>query len=366
LALAWIMEHSEGDSAKAMAKYTEVAAQYPNTEYGRRAHEVVYGPEPEPQPGDFEGPSLAELTTPENQEAARLQVMGDSAATAEPTLASRGGMSAGTPGGGMAPGLVVGGAGVAALSHGTGTMAPNETGPPFVMSPNSPETGPPSLADVPVDSTLIAGVGTADPNVNAGLTNPRTQLPTDPGVNPTGVASASATPTAAGAVGSTASAAAHATGSIAGVGAAGASLHELVKATTHEHSVSPPDSTHHDSTGTSSNPGSAQMSPQTALPGGLSLDPLAVPVGGPSPVSPPDTTGAKKAAPAAVPSKTPPQTPTGHKSSEKASTHPGKGSKSSSSSGKNSSSGKTGKSSSSGKSDKKGAAPDSTSGKGSP
>lgn len=373
LALAWIMEHSEGDSAKAMAKYTEVAEQYPNTEYGRRAHEVVFGPEPEPQPGDFQGPSLAELTTPENQEAARLQVMGDSAATAQPNVAAAGGVTLPGSPGGIAPGVVAGGLGVAALGRGSGTMAPDETGPPLV-------------ADLPADSTLIAGPGPADPNAVAGLDNPTSQLPagtdlthpnpveaqpggpnvtsasaggTGAGVNPT---AAAATPTGAGALGSAGSA----TGPVTGVGPAGASLGSMVKAT-REHAVSPPDSTHHDSTGTSSNSVSAnpQVNPQTALPGGLYLDPLAVPVDGPSPVTPPDTTGVKKAAPAAVPPKPATQKPAEHKSSEKAATSSGKGSKSSSSSGKNSS-GKTAKPSSSGKNDKKGAAPDSTSGKGSP
>jgi TolA-binding protein len=374
LALAWIMEHDRGDSAHAMAKYTEVAEQYPNTEYGRRAHEVVYGPEPEPQSGDFEGPSLAELITPENQQSAYAQALGDSAAQVgqQNLAATGGGLSPNGPGG-IAPGVVLGG-GAAALAH-TG-MAPDETGPPL-------------LANIPTDSVLYAGPGPADPATVAGLTQPGATPNTQPGYTPPSPQPASASAagnmvggpsvgtTAAGATGAVAGTAGGATAGAAGAATAG-SLGAMVKAT-REHGATPEttgaahavnpgadvlDSTQapHDSTNIQA---ATAIPVSTALPGGVYLDPLAVPVDGPSPVTKPDTTGAERKA---VPPPTPPSEtgpPAEHKSNEKVTTNPSKSSKSSATSGKNSSK-KAKKPSASGKSDEKGAAPDSTSGKGSP
>lgn len=65
LALAWVASE-QGDSTAAATKYAEVAQDYPRTEYGRRASEVLYGPEPEPEPMDFAGPSLEALRSREN------------------------------------------------------------------------------------------------------------------------------------------------------------------------------------------------------------------------------------------------------------------------------------------------------------
>jgi len=379
LALAWIMERDQGDSARAMTKYTEVAEQYPNTEYGRRAHEVVYGPEPEPQPGDFEGPSLAELITPENQQSAYAQAVGDSAAqVAQQNLAASGGVPSVNGPGGVGAGLAMGTIGLAHAG-----MAPDETGPPL-------------LTNIPTDSMLYAGPGPADPNTVAGLTSPRPQeegpplsqagfTPPSPQVSGTGaansgVAGATTTSVAGAAGGAAAGAAGGAAAGASGAAAAG-SLGALVKATREHEGTVPvvPDSTqaahpvvpdttqtaHHDSTSTTGAAPANATPAITALPGGLSLDPLAVPVDGPSPVTKPDTTKTEpKAVPPATPTKTT-QPPAEHKSNEKAATSSSKGSKSSSSSGKNSSK-NTSKPSSSGKNAKKGAAPDSTSGKGSP
>jgi TolA-binding protein len=364
LALAWIMEHDQGDSAKAMTKYTEVAQQYPNTEYGRRAHEVVYGPEPEPEPRDFEGPSLAELITPENQQSAYAQAIGDSAASAQ-NLASTGGLP-NAPGGGINPGVAMAGGamGVGALAHG---MAPDETGPPL-------------LTDVPADSALFAGSGPADPNTVLGLSSPVNQnssnpepafIPAPQQAQPGGgpaLTSASTSSGAAGAVG-TQTTAAGATGAAAAAatGAAGSSLADMVKST-REHSAEPagalPDSTHagpHDSTTAHSGPVTntvvAPVSVNPALPGGLYLDPLAVPVDGPSPVTKPDSTSAGQKAAT--------DKPADPKPNAKPAASSTKDSKSSPSSGKNSSK-NTAKPKASEKNAKKGAAPDSTSGKGSP
>jgi TolA-binding protein len=66
LAVAWVTGHSLGDSLMALEKYKEVADAYPNTEFGRRAARVLYGPEKEPEPEEFVGPSVDELTSPEN------------------------------------------------------------------------------------------------------------------------------------------------------------------------------------------------------------------------------------------------------------------------------------------------------------
>jgi tetratricopeptide (TPR) repeat protein len=386
LALAWIMEHDQGDSAKAMTKYTEVAQQYPNTEYGRRAHEVVFGPEPEPQPGEFEGPSLAELVTPENQQSAYAQAVGDSAQVA-PNLASAGGLP--NAGGGLNAGVAMGGAmGAAALGHG---LNPEETGPPVVPA-------------VP-DSVLLAGPGPADPNAVAGLTAPGNQsgLPSNtqplqtppspsavPGGGPaltsastTGAASATSAGAAGGTIaGTTGSTVTGVTGAAAAGAVAGghASLSDMVKST-REHGATPagalPDSTlaphdstlatHDDSTKTPSSPAATIVSvpSNNAMPGGLYLDPLAVPVDGPSPVTKPDSTNAEHKAVPPASGKTATEKPAEHKAQEKPATHSGKDSKSSSSSGKNSSKSGT-KPTASEKNAKKGAAPDSTSGKGSP
>jgi TolA-binding protein len=66
LAIAWLSRNSLGDSAAAMAKYAEVAEQYPGTEYGRRANQILYGPEREPDAEEFAGPTLEHLRDPEN------------------------------------------------------------------------------------------------------------------------------------------------------------------------------------------------------------------------------------------------------------------------------------------------------------
>lgn len=66
LAIAWVDRNSLGDSTAAMAKYAEVAEQYPNTEYGRRAEVVLHGPEKEPDPQEYAGPTIDQLRDPEN------------------------------------------------------------------------------------------------------------------------------------------------------------------------------------------------------------------------------------------------------------------------------------------------------------
>jgi TolA-binding protein len=66
LAIAWVDRNSLGDSTAAMAKYAEVAERYPGTEYGRRAGDVVHGPEKEPDPLELAGPTLQQLRDPEN------------------------------------------------------------------------------------------------------------------------------------------------------------------------------------------------------------------------------------------------------------------------------------------------------------
>ena len=353
LALAWIMENSQGDSAKAKAKYTEVADTYPETEYGRRAHEVVYGPEPDPQPHDFDGPSLADLITPENQEAARLQVLGDSTQSAQPGVnLAGGGASPSIPGSNM-PGVAIG----------AGALAAGAVG--YSLSPD--ETGPPVVAPVAEDSVLFAGQGPGDPNTVAGLTSPTTtptgvtanQPITPPSPQPIqpgpGPAVSTASTTGTGLVGGAAGAGGGAAGATAGTAAAGASLGATVKATREHHDLAA-DSTQaapHDST-KAATPVNTAVAPVSTRPTGLSLDPLAVPMDGPSPVTKPDTTRAEKKA-----VQTPPAPP---KTQEHKSTQKPKGSKSSASSGKNSSK----KSGTSEKNAKKGAAPDSTSGKGSP
>ena len=66
LAEAWVRMHALADTARGRAKYAEVMRRFPDTEYGRRASRILKGPEREPAPEEFDGPSLAELATPEN------------------------------------------------------------------------------------------------------------------------------------------------------------------------------------------------------------------------------------------------------------------------------------------------------------
>ena len=66
LAIAWVTQSELGDSTGAMTKYREVAEHYQGTEYGRQAAQIVYGPESDPDPEEFTGPSIEELRSPEN------------------------------------------------------------------------------------------------------------------------------------------------------------------------------------------------------------------------------------------------------------------------------------------------------------
>lgn len=384
LALAWIAEHERGDSAAARTKYAEVASQYPDTEYGRRAHAAVYGPEPEPEPLDFAGPSLDELTTPENQEAAWRQAGGDSADASAPSLAGMEGVSPnGSPnpspnaqaGDGMpspAP------SGATPISTASGALpgigiagAPPSNGNPL---PDSLHMA--SEVSGPLDSTQVAMPGNTPDGPSVAATSPNQVSAPTPnempgGPSAPGLSSAGSAGAATSAVGGAAAGAASGTGTVgAGAGAvgagavgagAGATLSDMVKATRQPPTNSAqPDSVavEPDSSKSAAAPpaSSASSTPSTtvpavtapiALPGGLYLDPLAVPADGPSPVTP-----SRKPRPRPV------ATP-----QEKTQENSGKASKSGETSGKNAS--KKNKTGSSEKNSKKGASPDSTSGTGS-
>ena len=367
LALAWIAEHERGDSAAARTKYAEVASQYPDTEYGRRAHAAVYGPEPELEPIDFAGPSLDELTTPENQEAAWRQAGGDSVDASSPSLAGMEGASPNAQAGGGMPSPTPSGA--TPISTPSGVLPGIGIAGAQPSGSQNGNTGADSLVMAgevsgPVDSTQIAmpgntpdgpSIAATSPNeVSAPSPNQMSGGPSAPSLSPAGSAGA-ATSVAGGAV----------AGAASGAGAlgagAGATLSDMVKATRQPPTTSPqpdsiaagPDSgkaaTAPPTNGVSSTPSTtvpAVTSPN-ALPGGLYLDPMAVPADGPSPVTPP-----RKARPRPV------ATP-----QEKTPENSGKASKSGETSGKNAS--KKNKTSSSEKDSKKGASPDSTSGTGS-
>lgn len=123
LALAWVASE-QGDSTAAASKYAEVAQTYPRTEYGRRASEVLYGPEPEPEPTDFAGPSLEALRSRENLASIEASLPPKPAAAdsaAGPALAAT------------------------APPSGTGTGAGPEMIVPKKPVPNVPDSG--SLAD---------------------------------------------------------------------------------------------------------------------------------------------------------------------------------------------------------------------------
>jgi TolA-binding protein len=66
LAEAWVRMNALADTARGRAKYAEVMRRFPDTEYGRRATRILKGPEREPSPEEFDGPTLAELRDPLN------------------------------------------------------------------------------------------------------------------------------------------------------------------------------------------------------------------------------------------------------------------------------------------------------------
>jgi len=66
LAEAWVRFTVLADTARGRAKYAEVMTRFPETPYGRFATRLLKGPEREPGPEEFMGPSLDELLTGEN------------------------------------------------------------------------------------------------------------------------------------------------------------------------------------------------------------------------------------------------------------------------------------------------------------
>ncbi len=119
LAEAWVRMNALADTARGRAKYADVMRRFPDTEYGRRASRILKGPEREPAPTEFMGPSEEALRDPLNVASVNaredslfaaatavqdsIDAVGKAAADAD-SLAARAGMPAGEAGAGRMPG----------------------------------------------------------------------------------------------------------------------------------------------------------------------------------------------------------------------------------------------------------------------
>jgi len=169
LAEAYVRFHVLADTARGRAKYAEVMTRYPDTPYGHFATRLLKGPEKEPKPQEFVGPSLTLLLAQANLEAIAKENEMVARLTAPPDTTGTEGQ--GSPE--LAAAVAAGGAAMG-LAAAPGGPAPTGGIDPLRL----PDGGPSPILN---DAQRAGGVTR---RVEAGFMPPVQQRPTQQEYNP--------------------------------------------------------------------------------------------------------------------------------------------------------------------------------------